>query len=271
VDHQGVVAEGCAVSTRSSASFDLPILMYHHITVDPQGLASSAFTITRDRLRSQLDYLRARGFSTITFEQLLDAIDGKRALPPKPVLLTFDDGYMSFAEHAVPELVERDMTATVFIVVNAIGGVNEWDSDLKRPLVPLMDEKAIAGVIAAGMQVGVHGLGHDDLRCLDDTRVLEDVARARDEVIRRFGLHPVAFCYPFGRYERRLMPLLAQAGYRAAASIFSEQRTVTEEPFAMRRIYIHQRDGPVRFALKLAPLYLRWVAARQRRLGDRCH
>ena len=258
-------------ATPAKASFDLPILMYHHVTVDPAGLSSSAFTITRERLRSQLDYLQARGYHTITFPELLDAMGGRNSLPPKPVLLTFDDGYASFAEVVVPELVRRRMKATVFIVVNAIGGVNEWDADLGRPLVPLMDEKAIARVIEAGMQVGVHGLGHDDLRNLDNDRILADVRKARAEIARRFGVQPDTFCYAFGRYEPRIFPLLAQAGYRAAVSIFSEQRTVTEDPFAMRRIYVHRGDGALRFALKLTPAYLRWLAQRQRRLGDRCH
>jgi peptidoglycan/xylan/chitin deacetylase (PgdA/CDA1 family) len=255
----------------ASASFDIPILMYHHLTVGRDGLESSAFTITRNRFCSQLDYLRARRFTAITFEELIAAMRGTAALPPKPVLLTFDDGYSSFADIVVPELVQRGMTATVFVVVNSIGGVNAWDADLGRPLVPLMDAKVIESVIAAGMKVGVHGLDHDDLRTHDDSRVIRDARDAREEVSRRFGVNPVAFCYPFGRYESRLLPLIKQAGYDVALSIHTEQRTVTEEPFAMRRIYVHQADGLLRFALKLMPAYLRWAAARQRRLGDRCH
>jgi peptidoglycan/xylan/chitin deacetylase (PgdA/CDA1 family) len=273
MDDQGVDAEGRIMTeaTAALASFDIPILMYHHLTVERQGLESSAFTITRSRFRSQLDYLRARRFTAITFGELVAAMRGAALLPPKPVLLTFDDGYSSFAEIAVPELVRRGMTATVFIVAGAIGEMNNWDADVGKPLVPLMDAKAIESVIAAGMKVEIHGFTHDDLRRLDDAQVLRDATRAREEVARRFAVKPIAFCYPFGRYEDRLFPLLARAGFDVGVSIFSEQRTVTEEPFAMRRIYIHQGDGALRFAIKLMPAYLRWAATRQRRLGDRCH
>lgn len=258
------------VST-ASVQMNVPILMYHHVAQDPAGLESSAFTITLARLREQLDYLQSNGFTVITFTELFGMMEGRIQRTRKPVLLTFDDGYSSFWETVVPELLQRRMRASVFIVVNAIGGLNFWDGDLGKPLVPLMDEAAIQGVIESGMEIGVHGFNHRNLRHCTDAEAIEETVAARERVIGRFGVQPRVYCYPFGRYDRRHFDLMSRAGYSAALSICSENSTVTGNPFAMRRIYVHQGDGPIRFRLKLTGAYLRWLALRERRLGDGCH
>ena len=60
-------------------------------------------------------------FSTVTFQHLVEAMGGGRPLPRKPVVITFDDGYLSFLDCAVPALKARGMVATVFLVAGEIG------------------------------------------------------------------------------------------------------------------------------------------------------
>jgi len=73
---------------------------------------------------------------------------------------------------------------------------------------------------------------------------------------------PDFFAYPYGKGPTRLYPLLAEAGYRGAVTIFSNEPTVTANRFCMRRIYVHKGDGRIRFRLKLSKPYLRYKAFR---------
>ena len=84
---------------------DIPILMYHDL--EPGATGSYAFGLPLRRFRGQLDDLQRQGFETITFKELFEALDGSGNLPRKPVMLTFDDAYVSVADYAVPLLLER--------------------------------------------------------------------------------------------------------------------------------------------------------------------
>ena len=148
-----------------------------------------------------------------------------RDLPRRPVIISFDDGYASFADIGVPELVSRNMTASVFVVANASVQTNSWDADCGRPRHRLMDDTATRAVMRAGMEIGAHGWNHLDLRSCSDEDAFQEIAGARQELSRRFGIHPSVFAYPFGRYREEHFALLANACYSGAVSIFSDRPT----------------------------------------------
>lgn len=238
---------------------NLPILMYHHLLVDD---VASPHAISISQLRQQVDLLSRGGFTTISFRQLANFMAEDRKPPRKSIILTFDDGYESFRELAVPVLTARGMTATVFVVAGEIGGDNRWDFDRGYPRRTLMDDAGIREVLAKGMEVGSHGWAHRDLTVCSDAERDEELARSRQELHRRFGVDADAFAYPYGRYSTDQFEHVARAGYRVAVSIFSDEPSVTANPLAMRRIYVHEGDTALRFEWKLTPLYLRYVAWR---------
>lgn len=239
--------------------------MFHHL--EPDSTPVSPYSIPPDLFTSQLDYLRAAGFVTVRFTHLLDVIEGKRTLAERAVVITFDDGYESFREVALPVLLAHGMTATVFVVAAEIGGTNRWDLPQGFPQRPLMNEAALKEIVAAGMEIGSHGWAHRDLTACAESELAEEFVRSREEIRRRLGIPADVFSYPYGRYSRRHFPLLAQAGYRGAVTIFSGEPTVTHAPYAMRRVLVHDGDTAWRFRLKLSPLYLRYVAWRDRKAG----
>src|SRR4051812_41654229 len=103
----------------------IPILMYHHL--EPKHPATSLYAISLRQFQGHLDLLQRARFTTITFRQLSEAMSKGRALPRKSVLITFDDGYLSFLDYALPALQARGMTATAFLVAGEIGEFNRWD------------------------------------------------------------------------------------------------------------------------------------------------
>jgi biofilm PGA synthesis lipoprotein PgaB len=92
------------------------VLMYHHL-----GPVEGPATITPERFSSHLDMLIDRGFHVIPIKDLGSFLEGKKKLPGRSVVITFDDGYESFYTHAYSELKKRNLSATNFIIVKKVG------------------------------------------------------------------------------------------------------------------------------------------------------
>ena len=121
----------------------LPILMYHRVA--PTGTAAGRrWRVTPDELDAQLAFLQDAGFTTIAPRDWRDAVVLGRPLPAQPLLLTFDDAFADFAEHAAPRLANRKMTATIFVVSAHAGATNAWDRD--RDPAALLDWTQLRGL-----------------------------------------------------------------------------------------------------------------------------
>ena len=242
------------------ARVDLPILMYHHLR--PDRSVPLPFTITVSQFQRELRALRSWGFETVTFAVLFRAMTGERPLPRRPVIITFDDGYQSFHTYALPRLRELQMAATVFVVAGEIGGNSRWDTKLGTPSLPLMNENQIKDAIGGGIEIGSHSWSHRDLSLCSVDEASDEILRSKRHLQSQFQCSITIFSYPYGHYNASLFPVLRQSGYHGAVSIFSDAPTVTSDPYAMRRVYIHDGDSLLRFRLKLTRLYLRYAARR---------
>jgi peptidoglycan/xylan/chitin deacetylase (PgdA/CDA1 family) len=89
----------------------LPILAYHRLSEWTNG----KLTITVDKLDEQLETLKRQGYQSITFSDLKNLETTGRPLPNRPVLLTFDDDYLTVHRHAYPLLKKHRFQATVFL------------------------------------------------------------------------------------------------------------------------------------------------------------
>ncbi len=239
---------------------DIPILLYHHLisggSPDPQ-----TYEITISQFERQLDLLVRRGFETIGFRRLFQILESPEPPPRRIVIITFDDGYRSFLEFGLPALQRRRLTATVFVPAGEIGGTNHWDRARGFPERRLMTEQELREIAAAGIEIGAHGWAHRALSRGSESEAREEVLRSREH-LRALGFDADVYSYPYGDHLAKYVPLLQQGGYRGAVSIFSDERRVTSNRFAMRRVYIHPADSPLRFRLKLSQLYLRYKAFR---------
>ena len=251
---------------RAQVPFDVPILMYHDIRAVRREGARAAYEISLAAFERQLDLLTAHRYRVIGFPELFGLLDGDGERTGREVVLTFDDGYESFARLAVPALVKRGMIATTFVVAAEIGGHNRWDD--ARPATPhrrLMDPDAIRGVIAAGMAIGSHGWSHRNLTHASPADAEAEIVRSRQALRERFAIDADVFSYPFGAHSAAHHRVVERAGYRGAVAIFSPGRHVTSNRYAMRRVYVHAGDGALRFRAKLSPAYLRLRAWRDAR------
>src|SRR2546426_4138670 len=100
----------------------LPILLYHKIDRIPAGARYPRSYVTPERFDAQLAFLRRRGYESVSFVDYLGYRRGAARLPRRPVIITFDDGYRSNRDVALPLLQQHGFRATIFLVAGRGGG-----------------------------------------------------------------------------------------------------------------------------------------------------
>ncbi|PIE81903.1 MAG: hypothetical protein CSA11_01970 [Chloroflexi bacterium] len=179
----------------------VPILMYHYISHPPEDadIYRTDLSVTPENFRQQMAYLAENGYTPIDLYQLSAAITAKTELPEKPVVLTFDDGYLDNYENAFPILQEFSFIGTFFVITNLVdqgaAGYANWEQ---------LEEMA-----AAGMRIESHTKDHPDLSEKDREGVIFQVLGAQETIAAHIGYMPRYLCYPGGRYTEETMQVLA--------------------------------------------------------------
>ena len=187
----------------------LPILIYHSIRpYAPQdSRGARRWIATPQTLQSELSWLRDNGYTSVTFEALRQNIEQGTPLPPRPVIISFDDDWQSQFDYALPLLHEYGFTATFFVWVRAVGRAHHmtWDE--------------IRALDAEGMEIGCHTMTHLILpRLKNDQQLTHEIVAARDLIVAHVG-HPVTtLAYPFGQYDERVVQAARDAGFTTARS-----------------------------------------------------
>ena len=132
--------------------------------------------------------------------------------------ITFDDGYLSVYEHACPILKERDMTATVYVVVDTLGGINVWDKKAGDREEKMMSPKQARELAENGFEIGSHTLTHPRLANLDDDQLTREIVDSKQKLEDIVQQEVTSFSYPYGSFDGRVLNAAAAAGYKSAVS-----------------------------------------------------
>jgi peptidoglycan/xylan/chitin deacetylase (PgdA/CDA1 family) len=201
----------------SSATPALAILGYHKIGAPPGGW-ETWFYIPESTFASQLACLRDAGFEVIDITRLLRGLDEPESLPRRAALITFDDGYRSNLEVAVPWLRRFGFPAVMFVPTDYIGGLNSFDADAE-PEEAICDFAELRELERAGVSVQSHGAAHRRFSALTPAEQERELARSRAVLEEGLG-HPIElFSFPYGDDgpdPTRLKRLMRSIGYRAA-------------------------------------------------------
>jgi peptidoglycan/xylan/chitin deacetylase (PgdA/CDA1 family)/SAM-dependent methyltransferase len=234
---------------RRELAVTVPILMYHRIASRPaHGL--ERYCVDPETFEQQIAYLRRSGYWGVTPENLLHALSRNIPLPGRPVMLTFDDGYADFAEHAWPTLLRHDFSATVFVVADAVGGRANWDAAYGRP-AELMDWSTLAELAAAGVRIENHGAAHRPYSRLSVRECYRDVLRGAALIAKATGRSPLSFCYPYGAHDRVAECIVREAGVQLAFTTAAGVASLANHPLRLPRVEVSGFDDLQSFARKL--------------------
>lgn len=228
-------AVGSAGSLEAEFDVSLPVLLYHRVGPPAAGL-HPGLTLHPERFACHIDWLARRGFSTISPHQWLAWRDRREPLPPRPLLITFDDAFADLGEHALPVVRQHGMTAVVFVVTGQLGGLPAWDMSAGGPEPPrLMTAEAIRHWRDEGIHFGAHTQTHRDLRAIAGDELVQEVQGSRMELERLLDTPVICFAYPYGHYGPRASRLVAES-YGLAFTVELGINQLSTAPELLRRI-----------------------------------
>lgn len=181
----------------------IPVLAYHRVAPAMRG-EPPWMNVTPEEFARHLAWLAGEGYRGTTPSQWLRWLRTGTGLPPKPVLLTFDDAYAATAEHALPLLRRHDFGAAVFVVTGYVGGTSQW-MRAGRCDHPLMTADDIRRWAQEGVEFGSHSRSHPDLRACSPAQLEDEVGGSRAALEALAGRAVVAFAYPFGEYSEAVV------------------------------------------------------------------
>lgn len=236
----------------------IPVLMYHKVVSEPVTGSRHGTWITVERFERQLASLRRRGMTTVTLRDCLAAARGERPLPPRPVILTFDDGYLDNYTNAFPLLERLGMTAVVFLVADPALSSNAWDAAAGEPWAPLMTREQAREMSRAGIEIGSHALTHPRLPDLPDERLAWELGESKRVLESWLGTPVASLAYPYGAVDERVKRAAQQAGYELAVATNSGPIRFGADPLEIRRVQILPWSGPFQFWKRSSPWYFRY-------------
>jgi peptidoglycan/xylan/chitin deacetylase (PgdA/CDA1 family) len=186
-----------------------PILIYHairpYIPTDTAGVRR--YIATPQTLEAELAFLKAGGFTSVTPDDMERSLTGGAPLPPRPVILTFDDNWEGQYTYALPLLKKYGFTATFYTWVVVVGRAHHMSWD---------EVKALAD---AGMQIGCHTMTHPYLTQVSgDAEMRWQIFTAKKTIEEHIGRPVTTFAYPFGQYNERVVSFVKEAGFTSARS-----------------------------------------------------
>jgi peptidoglycan/xylan/chitin deacetylase (PgdA/CDA1 family) len=216
----------------------VPILMYHVVGTPPAGAPFPGLYVRRADFAGQLAWLLAHGYHAVSLRRAYDYWRRGFALPQRPVVLTFDDGYREDFTNVRPLLAQR-----------------HWPGVLNLAVENLLDRKLtvpqIRTLIRNGWELDAHTLTHRDLTTLAPADLRHEVGGSRTWIRRRFHVPVAFFCYPSGRYDPRVVAAVRAAGFLGATTEGLGPASPRDGLLTLPRIRVDGSDGVSGLAAKL--------------------
>ena len=229
----------------------ISILMYHQVGVFHRIREHRSTYCHVRRFRAQMAFLSALRYRVLGFEEALELLYSGERIPPRSVVLTFDDGYENFREYALPVLRRRGFPAVVYAVAGLLGRPSVWFEREGRPAPPLMGAGALREIAREGITVGSHGLTHRRLRGLPRRELELEVKRSKELLEGVLGREVKDFCYPYGSYDLQALAAVERAGYRSAVTCVRGSARPEDPPLELPRKAVSYGDTLIGLFWKL--------------------
>lgn len=225
----------------ASNCYVVPIMTYHHVTrLDvPQPN-----TVSPQNFERHMAYLKKHQFHVIRLDTLVNAIQGRRRLPRKSVVITFDDGNEDNYANAFPILKKYQFPATIFVIsdlVNADG---------------YLSAQQMKEMSAYGIDIGSHTRGHPYLPELSSEDQRNEIHESKRRLEKELGVPVKYFAYPSGGFTEQIKRFVREAGYEGACTTNRGSDRWNRDVFELKRIRFSDKDNrPDSMWIKLSGFY----------------
>jgi peptidoglycan/xylan/chitin deacetylase (PgdA/CDA1 family) len=209
--------------------------MYHYVSDLPEDAddVRTDLTLSPQLFRAHMDTLFYQGFTPVSLYDLDTALLNGTELPPKPVILTFDDGYSDHYTNVFPVLKAYDFTGTFFIITST--------ADAGDPAH--LTWVQIQEMANAGMDMESHTKTHPDLRARDFDFLVYQMLGSMESLQAYTGRASHMFSYPVGRYDDATLSVAGSLPIWRAVTTANGARHTTDNRLELSRLRIHNFTG----------------------------
>lgn len=211
-------------SPAPETTHQVPILMYHHVRVnpDPADSIGARLSVDPEDFEAQMSFLARNGYRTISPRDL----DTLRPGQNRRVIITFDDGYADAYEEAYPILRRNGFTATIYVITDLVDchGHLTWEQ--------------IRELAADGMVIGSHTVGHPDLTAVSARELRKQLIDSRTRLELMLDKQVLDFAYPSGAFNSMVEAAVRHAGYKTAVTTRPGLCSPGQDRLALPRVRI---------------------------------
>ena len=243
----------------------VPILMYHSVSDIDESHAHAYYRTTTSPalFTAQMKCLHAEGYATCTLAQALEHLQAGTQVGKRHVVITFDDGYRDFYQHAAPLLNNYGFSATVFLPTSYIG-----ESPISFKGKDCLTWAEIRELGKVGITFGSHTVTHPQLYGLPIPDIRKEVVRSKQTIEQNVGFSISSFSYPYAfpetdaTFKADLRQVLAEAGYANGVCTTVGRACSSSDRFFLNRLPVNSADDDALFQAKLNGGY-DWLAKPQ--------
>jgi len=211
------------------------ILMYHRISEEASG-----FSVSRETFRAQMQYLKENGYTVHPLSEVVDAFSRKIVLPPKSIVITFDDGYVDFLD-AWTVLQAFKFPVTLFVPTAYVGRTNAWETQCMPNDIPMLSSTQILELVLEGVDIQAHSHRHSSFTKISPQEIRQEIVDNLS-ALRQLGVQAKYFAYPSGECTPMARSLLREAGFKAALTCVSTLASHDSDLIALPRITVENGD-----------------------------
>lgn len=256
----GLAAAGAAASARWTwwrrSVEGLSILMYHKVGTPPPGSRLKPLWVSPGAFERQILYLKRHGHTPVSFSDLARSARSAQPLPPRPVLITFDDGYRNNYLEAFPILRRHGVPAGIFVVYETVGRYNAWHDPGSEPWLSMLRWEDMREMAASGLvEFGSHTMRHRNLETIPLEEARWELRESKRRLEDALGTAVPCFAYPYGAGART--PAVREAALAAGYAFdFGIRPAKAAWPWdsaqgALARLFIRWEDTQADFHLKM--------------------
>jgi len=206
----------------------LPILMYH--SVKPFAASGNRLIVSVNTFERQMNFLKKHNYNVLNLEDVAALIKDRRKLPPKSIVLTFDDGNKDNYTYAFPILKKYNLPATIFLIL----------SEVDRP--DRLSWKEIEEMRDSGLiSFGSHTINHPFLEYIEsDEELKREISGSKAMLEQKLRKQVNTFSYPMGRFNAKARQFVIDAGYKIGVATNPGKGYPDDDVFVLKRLRISE-------------------------------
>lgn len=243
----------------------IPILMYHSVADEDESAIRPYFriAINPSQFLNHMRWLHEQAYQSVSLASAISLLREGDNAAAKKVVITFDDGYRNFVEHAFPALEQFGFTATMFLPTASIA-----DESLVFNRRECMTWGDVRELQKRGISFGSHTVNHPQLHGLDRERIRGEVLQSRQTIEDKTGTAVDTFAYPYAfpqtdvSFKSMLREILEEGGYHYGVCTRIGRAGASSDPLFLERIPVNSADDATLLGAKMTGNY-DWVGPMQ--------